>query len=113
MEENGGTLTVKIAVVEGDLVRHDLNKNKEADEYVLVTFEDTGEGMDPSLIDRIFEPYFTTREIGKGTGLGLSVVHGIIAETEGEILVTSEKNKGSIFSVYLPVNRKISKFVNS
>jgi two-component system, cell cycle sensor histidine kinase and response regulator CckA len=68
-----------------------------------VTIEDTGEGMDQPVLDRIFEPYFTTREIGKGTGLGLSVVHGIIAEIEGEILVSSKKNKGSTFSVYLPV----------
>jgi CheY-like chemotaxis protein len=104
MEEKGGTISVKLAVVNGNLVRHDLNKNIVADEYALVTIEDTGEGMDPSLIDRIFEPYFTTREIGKGTGLGLSVVHGIIAEIEGEILVTSKKNKGSVFSVYLPVS---------
>jgi len=113
MDKNGGTLTVKMIVVEGDLVRHDLNKNIVADKYALVKFEDTGEGMDPCLIDRIFEPYFTTRQIGKGTGLGLSVVHGIIAEIEGEIMVTSKKNKGSLFSVYLPVSKKISKFGNT
>jgi signal transduction histidine kinase/response regulator of citrate/malate metabolism len=104
MEEKGGIISVKLAVVDGNLVRHDLNKDIVADEYALITIEDTGEGMDPSLIDRIFEPYFTTREIGKGTGLGLSVVHGIIAEIEGEILVSSKKNKGSVFSVYLPVS---------
>jgi signal transduction histidine kinase/CheY-like chemotaxis protein len=104
MEEKGGTIFVKLEVVDGNLVRHDLNRNIVADEYALVTIEDTGEGMDPALIDRIFEPYFTTREIGKGTGLGLSVVHGIIAEIEGEILVSSKKNKGSVFSVYLPVS---------
>jgi signal transduction histidine kinase/DNA-binding response OmpR family regulator len=104
MDEAGGTITVKLAVVDGNLVRHDLNKNIVADEYALVTFEDTGEGMEPALIDRIFEPYFTTREIGKGTGLGLSVVHGIVAEIEGEILVSSKKDRGSVFSVYLPVS---------
>jgi CheY-like chemotaxis protein len=104
MDEKGGTVFVKLAIVDGNLVRHDLNKNIVADDYALVTIEDTGEGMDPSLIHRIFEPYFTTREIGKGTGLGLSVVHGIIAELDGEILVSSKKNKGSVFSVYLPVS---------
>ena len=103
MEENGGTISIKLAVVEGSLVRHDLNRDIVADEYALVTIEDTGEGMDQSVLDRIFEPYFTTREIGKGTGLGLSVVHGIISEIEGEILVSSKKNKGSSFSVYIPV----------
>lgn len=112
MGENGGTLTVKMVVVEGNMVRKHPDKDIVADEYLLVTFEDTGEGIDPSLIDRIFEPYFTTREVGKGKGLGLSVVHGIITEIEGEIIVSSEKNKGSLFSVFLPVRRNISKFGN-
>jgi signal transduction histidine kinase/FixJ family two-component response regulator/CheY-like chemotaxis protein len=103
MEAKGGTLSVSLAVVEGNLVRHDLNKDIVADEYSIITFEDTGIGMDPPLTQRIFEPYFTTRDVGKGTGLGLSVVHGIISEIEGEILVSSRKNKGSVFTVYLPV----------
>jgi len=106
MEEMGGTLSVNLAVVEGNLVRHELNKDIVADEYSLITFEDTGSGMDSSLVQRIFEPYFTTREVGKGTGLGLSVVHGIISEIEGEILVSSKRNKGSVFSVYLPVSKE-------
>jgi signal transduction histidine kinase/DNA-binding NarL/FixJ family response regulator len=105
MEEKGGTLSIALKLVDGNLVRHELNRNIVADEYALVTVEDTGEGMDPSLTRRIFEPFFTTKEVGKGTGLGLSVVHGIIAEIEGEILVSSKKNKGSVFSVYLPVSK--------
>ncbi len=104
MEETGGLLFVKLEVVDGNLVRHDLNKSIVADEYALITIEDSGEGMDQSVLDRIFEPYFTTRDVGKGTGLGLSVVHGIISEIEGEILISSKKNKGSSFSVYLPVS---------
>ena len=103
MEEEGGTLSVNIEVVEREFVKHELNKGIVADEYVLLTFKDTGEGMDPSLIGRIFEPFFTTREVGKGTGLGLSVIHGIISEMEGEILVSSKKNEGSEFLIYLPV----------
>jgi signal transduction histidine kinase/CheY-like chemotaxis protein len=106
METSGGILTVNLAIVEGNLVRHELNKNIVADEYALITFEDTGVGMDPTLTQRIFEPYFTTRDVGKGTGLGLSVVHGIISEIEGEILVSSRKDKGSLFSVYLPVTKE-------
>jgi CheY-like chemotaxis protein len=106
METKGGTLSVSLAVVEGNLVRHELNKDIVADEYSIVTFEDTGIGMDPPLTQRIFEPFFTTRDVGKGTGLGLSVVHGIISEIEGEILVSSRKNKGSVFSVYLPVSKE-------
>jgi PAS domain S-box-containing protein len=108
MEENGGMLSVNIAVVKREFVQHELNKDIVADEYVLLTFKDTGEGMDPSLIGRIFEPFFTTREVGKGTGLGLSVIHGIITEMEGEIIVSSKKEKGSVFNVYLPVSKSYS-----
>lgn len=109
MEENGGTLSVSISVVDREFVQHELNKDIVADEYVLLSFRDTGVGMDPSMIGRIFEPFFTTREVGKGTGLGLSVIHGIITEMEGEIVVSSKVDKGSVFNVYLPVSKKYSK----
>jgi signal transduction histidine kinase/PAS domain-containing protein len=112
MEENGGMLSVNIAAVKREFVQHELNKDIVADEYVLLTFKDTGEGMDPSLIGRIFEPFFTTREVGKGTGLGLSVIHGIITEMEGEIIVSSKKEKGSVFNVYLPVSKSYSFVTN-
>ena len=105
MEEKGGILSVRMAVVEGKLVQHALNKDIVADEYVQLTFKDSGKGMDPSLIGRIFEPFFTTREVGKGTGLGLSVIHGIVTEMEGEILISSLPDIGSVFSIYLPVSK--------
>jgi signal transduction histidine kinase/PAS domain-containing protein len=110
MDEEGGTLSVNLDIVEGKLVQHELNKIIVADEYVLLTFEDTGKGMEPSQLSRIFEPFFTTREVGKGSGMGLSVVHGIVAEMEGEILVSSKKKKGSVFYVYLPVSKKYPDF---
>ncbi len=113
MEEKGGTLAVNMTVVEGKLVKHELNKDIVADEYVLLTFKDTGKGMEPSLMARIFEPFFTTREVGKGTGLGLSVIHGIVTEMEGEILVSSKKEKGSVFYVYLPVSNKYQEISDS
>jgi signal transduction histidine kinase/CheY-like chemotaxis protein len=106
MEESGGTLSVALDLVEGKHIEHLLNKAIVADEYVNVTVKDTGKGMGSSLVNRIFEPYFTTREVGKGTGLGLSVVHGIISEMEGEILVSSQENLGSQFFVYLPVSKE-------
>jgi signal transduction histidine kinase/CheY-like chemotaxis protein len=108
MEVNGGVLSVSISVVEREFLTHELNKDIVADEYINITFKDTGEGMDPSTIGRIFEPFFTTREVGKGTGLGLSVIHGIIAEMEGEIVVSSMIEEGSEFSVYLPVSKSYS-----
>jgi len=70
MELSGGTLTVSMETVEGKLIKHELNKDIVADEYVLLIFKDTGKGMEPSTISRVFEPFFTTREVGKGTGLG-------------------------------------------
>jgi len=103
MEEDGGVLTVTLETVSGKSLAGTLTRDILADEYALLTFTDTGTGMDPSLMRRIFEPFFTTREVGKGTGLGLSVVHGIVMELEGEIIVSANKNKGSVFSVYLPV----------
>ncbi len=103
MEETGGRLVVMQTVVDGRTARHEFNKDIVADEYVLISFKDTGKGMEPSLLKRIFEPFFSARDFGKGTGLGLSVVHGIISEMEGEILVSSEKGKGSVFNIYLPV----------
>jgi PAS domain S-box-containing protein len=113
MEGKTGTLTVGLNIVDGTLLRNELNRDIVADEYALVTFEDTGMGMEPSVIQRIFEPYFTTKEVGKGTGLGLSVVHGIVGELEGEILVSSRPKKGSVFSLYIPVSRDYEFFSDS
>ncbi|MBK7710293.1 MAG: hypothetical protein IPJ37_04600 [Bacteroidales bacterium] len=106
MEEKGGMLSVSMVVMEGKLVQHELNRDIVADEYIFLTFTDTGKGMEPSVLKRILEPFYTTREVGKGTGLGLSVIHGIINEMEGEILVSSGKEKGSTFYLYLPVSRE-------
>ncbi|MEE4241016.1 MAG: response regulator, partial [Desulfopila sp.] len=74
-----------------------------AGKYMLLAVEDSGKGIPQELLNRIFEPYFTTREKERGTGLGLAVVHGIVKGLKGAIVVESEHGKGSNFKVYLPV----------
>ncbi|MBI5194490.1 MAG: PAS domain S-box protein [Nitrospirae bacterium] len=72
-------------------------------EYILVTVSDTGSGMDEKIKEKIFEPFFSTKEFGMGTGLGLSIVYGIIKQMKGYIDVESENSKGTTFSLYLPL----------
>ncbi len=103
MEERGGVLTISLKQVKLDNTIVNLYPNLNAAEYVQLTIEDTGHGMDSITQDRIFEPFFTTKAVDKGTGLGLSVVHGIIQNHQGEIIVKSLPDKGTVFEVYLPV----------
>jgi PAS domain S-box-containing protein len=75
--------------------------------YLVVSVSDTGSGMDDATKARLFEPFFTTKAVGMGTGLGLASVFGSIKNHHGYIDVDSEKNRGSIFSIFLPVNRAV------
>jgi PAS domain S-box-containing protein len=103
MEGEKGVLTISLAEVfltEKDMVR--LKVNLPPNRYVRISVRDTGKGMDPAIKERIFEPYFSTKEPGKGTGMGLSVLYGIVIGYGGDIRIESEPGIGSEFSIYLP-----------
>jgi len=101
MEDDGGTLTVTlkdVVITSDNLPDPELSPGP----YICLTVADTGIGMGPLTKERIYDPYFTTKETDKGTGLGLSVVHGIIKNYNGVIAVRSEPGVGTEFNVYLP-----------
>lgn len=103
MRDQGGVLSVKLADVQ---LRTDFTAEHpelKPGPYLELTVSDTGYGIPAHNLDRIFDPFFTTKATGVGTGMGLSVVHGIVSSYEGVITASSEKGKGSTFSVYLPI----------
>ncbi|WP_337886273.1 response regulator [Fischerella thermalis] len=102
---NGGTLTIcaENFLVDENYARMHLDAKVGA--YVAITVADTGVGIAPEIIDRIFEPFYTTKEFGKGTGLGLSTVLGIVKSHGGFVSVYSEIGKGSQFKVFLPAQQ--------
>jgi len=102
MEENGGALTIRLANAALRQEPVSSPDNSAGGDFVEISVADTGAGIEPAVRERIFEPYFTTREIGKGQGLGLSVVHGIVASHGGSVRVDSKVGKGTTFHVFLP-----------
>ena len=99
---SGGKLTLKTANVTAEESAGYQYKGLPLGEYVLVEVEDTGSGIAPEVIDKIFDPFYTTKDVGKGTGLGLSTVYGIVKQTGGFIYVSSEPKKGATFRIFLP-----------
>jgi PAS domain S-box-containing protein len=102
MREKGGILEIGLTndtMEAGDLIRSGEIK---PGNFVKITVQDTGHGIDSRIRENIFDPFFTTKEREEGTGMGLSMVHGIVKSLEGAIAVASEPLKGTLFSVYLP-----------
>jgi signal transduction histidine kinase len=105
--ERPGKVTVSIGVAEtrppADVTPPVFSETGQP-QYAIISVKDEGIGIAPEVLPRIFEPFFTTKHVGEGTGLGLSVAYGIVREHGGWIEVASERNKGSCFSVYLPLD---------
>ncbi|MEP6838128.1 MAG: response regulator, partial [Bradyrhizobium sp.] len=102
---DGGKLTVKTANVTADEAAQMSYKGMPAADYVRIDISDTGTGIPADIVDKIFEPFFSTKEVGKGTGLGLSTVYGIVKQTGGFVYVDSEAGKGTSFRIFLPRHR--------
>ncbi len=99
---DGGKLTVRTANVSSEEAARQSYKGMPAADYVRIDVADTGSGIAPDIVDKIFEPFFSTKEVGKGTGLGLSTVYGIVKQTGGFVYVDSEAGKGTAFHIFLP-----------
>jgi signal transduction histidine kinase/CheY-like chemotaxis protein len=103
MRQTGGRLTIELKEIEVTHENQPKNLVLDPGKYVVLKTTDTGPGMDKETIEKIFEPYFTTKRSVGGTGLGLSVVHGIVEAHQGHISVSSEPGSGTSFQVYLPL----------
>jgi two-component system cell cycle sensor histidine kinase/response regulator CckA len=101
MPEGGKLIvrTVNVTAAESEKYQY---KGMPAADYVLIEVVDTGTGIPIEIIDKIFEPFFSTKEVGKGTGLGLSTVYGVVKQTGGFIYPESEQGKGTTFRIFLP-----------
>jgi two-component system CheB/CheR fusion protein len=109
MEQTGGVLEITLRnreISPSDLLK---NPGMQPGNFVLLSIGDTGPGIPPAIRDKIFEPYFTTKEAGKGTGMGLSIVHGIVAAMGGFITYEGGPGEGSLFQVFFPaVEREVA-----
>jgi len=99
---SGGKLELRTGNVTANDRERFHAKGMPAADYVLVEVTDNGTGIPPAIVGKIFEPFFSTKEVGKGTGLGLSTVYGIIKQTGGFVYVDSVEGRGTTFRIFLP-----------
>jgi PAS domain S-box-containing protein len=104
MEAEGGTLTFSLDSVDFDTQFVTVAGVLPPGQYVRMQVRDTGPGIPPEIMERLFDPFFTTKGVGEGTGLGLAVVHGIVQDRRGGIIVESEEGRGTTFTIYLPAS---------
>lgn len=102
----GGVLTITLEQVKRGTDDFPEYINVASKLALRLTVEDTGEGIDTTVKNRIFEPFFSTRGVGKGDGMGLAVVHGIVESMQGDVYVYSSKGEGTRVSIFLPVSKK-------
>jgi PAS domain S-box-containing protein len=98
----GGTLVIETKNKTLDDQYVQLNPGCAVGDYVLISISDTGIGMEPDVVEQVFQPFFTTKEMGKGTGLGLSMVYGFIQRSKGHVKIYSKPGRGTTVRLYLP-----------
>lgn len=102
-DKQNGILEISLTEVVVDAVKASKYPGVRAGKYARLMVKDTGHGMNKEVLNRIFEPYFTTKKQGEGTGLGLATVHGIVKNHQGFLEVESSPGQGSTFTIYLPI----------
>jgi PAS domain S-box-containing protein len=102
MRASGGVLGVKLSTILADAQFVSGHPDMSEGQYVCLSVSDTGHGMDAGVMERIFDPYFTTKGVGEGSGMGLALVQGIVQSCGGTICVSSKPGRGTLFEVYFP-----------